>query len=156
MMSETAGLYAESANRKSDFFRDLAGSRYLELAEEASRSGGASFDRLAALYDKAILDVENIAFGEESFVEHALAALAAIEQPDPRLDPVHPEFEGPAIFIFWHEYKTVVWSLPPKASPISLSERLGISPLARYIAICLGRAMSLLLFLAFISWSFRP
>ena len=23
---------------------------------------------------------------------------------DPRLDPVHPDFRGPAIFIFWHEY----------------------------------------------------
>jgi benzoyl-CoA reductase subunit A len=46
---------------RSDFFRDAAGSAYARLAEEASRTPGASvaFDELLALYDKCIVRVEN-------------------------------------------------------------------------------------------------
>jgi benzoyl-CoA reductase subunit A len=86
MKAEASELYAEDANRKSDFFRDLAGSRYLHLAEEAARSEGVSFDRLAGLFDKSILDVENIPFGEESFAAHAAAAAARIEGSGPELE----------------------------------------------------------------------
>jgi benzoyl-CoA reductase subunit A len=85
MKRESAELYAEDANRKSDFFRDLAGSRYLHLAEEAARSAGVSFDRLAGLFDKAILEVENITFGEEGFADHMATAIEAIEEPEPAL-----------------------------------------------------------------------
>jgi benzoyl-CoA reductase subunit A len=59
MAAEAARLYGEGAQRKSDFFRDLAGSRYLALAEQQARESGAPFDQLVALFDKAILDVEN-------------------------------------------------------------------------------------------------
>ena len=45
--------------RKSDFFRDLAGSRYMDLAEGLARDGEAGFDALVGLFDKAILEVEN-------------------------------------------------------------------------------------------------
>ena len=85
MQRETAKLYSDGANRKSDFFRDLAGSRYLHLAEESARSEQVSFDRLAGLFDKAILEVENVPCGEESFRTHADAALAAMDRPDPLL-----------------------------------------------------------------------
>jgi benzoyl-CoA reductase subunit A len=91
MLSETAELYAVGASRKSDFFRDLAGSRYLKLAEEVARAQNVSFDRLAGLFDKAILEVENLHFGEENFAAHATAALAAMEQPDPKLDRIVEE-----------------------------------------------------------------
>jgi len=85
MDAETAELYDEGANRKSDFFRDLAGSRYLHLAEHAASGSDVSFDRLAGLFDKAILEVENISSTEESFQLHAEAALARLSDPDPAL-----------------------------------------------------------------------
>jgi benzoyl-CoA reductase subunit A len=94
MISETHELYAEDANRKSDFFRDLAGSRYLKLAEEAARAEQLSFDRLAGLFDKAILVVENLPAGAENFASHAAAALAAMKDPDPSLGPALEEVAG--------------------------------------------------------------
>ena len=44
---------------RSDFFRDLAASHYLTLAEKAARRGAARFDRLMSLFDRSILRVEN-------------------------------------------------------------------------------------------------
>ncbi|MDP2318383.1 MAG: BadF/BadG/BcrA/BcrD ATPase family protein [Acidobacteriota bacterium] len=85
MHGEIEALYAEGARRKSDFFRDLAGSRYLALAEEQARATGVSFDVLAGLFDKAILDVENSAEAAGHFDRHAAVALAALPEADPAL-----------------------------------------------------------------------
>ena len=85
MHEEVPLLYAEGARRKSDFFRDLAGSRYLKLAEEEARRTGVGFDSLAALFDKAILDVENSPEAAGRFEDHARAAVAGIERGDDRL-----------------------------------------------------------------------
>jgi benzoyl-CoA reductase subunit A len=85
MHGEIDALYAEGARRKSDFFRDLAGSRYLALAEEEARATGVSFDVLAGLFDKAILDVENSAEAAGRFDQHAAVALAALPEADPAL-----------------------------------------------------------------------
>jgi benzoyl-CoA reductase subunit A len=79
MAGEAKALFAEGASRKSDFFRDLAGSRYLQLAEEASRDGGAPFDRLVGVFDKAILEVENTPSGAEDFGTHARAAVEDVD-----------------------------------------------------------------------------
>ena len=76
MDGEVDGLFAAGARRKSDFFRDLAGSRYLQLAEEQARTTGAGFESLASLFDKAILDVENSAEAAGRFEDHARAAHA--------------------------------------------------------------------------------
>jgi benzoyl-CoA reductase subunit A len=81
MDAETRGLYGAGASRKSDFFRDLAGSRYLALADEASRESGASFDRLAGFFDKAILQVENLPSGADDFEAHVRTALGAMDRP---------------------------------------------------------------------------
>jgi benzoyl-CoA reductase subunit A len=78
MAAETAELYAAGANRKSDFFRDLAGSRYIAHAESTSRSEALSFDRLVGLFDRAILEVENRPAGADSFRTTIAAALAAM------------------------------------------------------------------------------
>jgi benzoyl-CoA reductase subunit A len=51
-------LYSGSGQRKSDFFRDLAGAAYVETAEEIAGRGELPFERLLALYDRAILAVE--------------------------------------------------------------------------------------------------
>jgi len=76
MQAEADALFAPGASRKSDFFRDLAGSRYLRIAEEEARSQGASFDRLVGLFDKAILEVENVPAEQEAFAVHVRHALA--------------------------------------------------------------------------------
>jgi len=85
MEDEVPSLYAEGARRKSDFFRDLAGSRYLAFAEEEARRTGVAFDILAGLFDKAILDVENSSAAAGRFEEHAHAAAEAMATADAAL-----------------------------------------------------------------------
>jgi benzoyl-CoA reductase subunit A len=79
MRGETAKLFAEKAERKSDFFRDLAGGRFLALAEEAARRGEAGFDRLAGLFDRTILEVENLPAAEDLFPRLIADALGAMD-----------------------------------------------------------------------------
>ncbi len=81
MEGEAAELFAEGAVRKSDFFRDLAGSRYMRIAEETAREAGAAFDRLVGLYDKAILEVENVPADDGAFAANVRAALSEMEKP---------------------------------------------------------------------------
>ena len=57
--AEAPGLFTRDAKRKSDFFRDIAGSRVMHIGEEISKENGTSFDTLLNLYDKSIIDVEN-------------------------------------------------------------------------------------------------
>src|SRR3974390_1882555 len=49
----------EGAKRKSDFFRDIAGSRYHSHAEEVAREAGLPYELLLNVYDKSIIEVEN-------------------------------------------------------------------------------------------------
>jgi benzoyl-CoA reductase subunit A len=79
-------LYAEGARRRSDFFRDLAGSLYLRLAEAAAKDGGLSFDALVGLFDKAILRVENAPAAAGTFEDHAGEAVAGMNPPEPALE----------------------------------------------------------------------
>jgi benzoyl-CoA reductase subunit A len=78
MTREGDELFQPGASRKSDFFRDLAGSIYLRLAEELARSFDVPFDRIVGLFDKAILDVENRPPASENFGAHTRAALASM------------------------------------------------------------------------------
>lgn len=59
LRAEAPAMYAPDADRKSDFFRDIAGSRYLALAEEVGRESGIPYDVLLNIYDKSIIAVEN-------------------------------------------------------------------------------------------------
>ncbi len=59
LRNEAPELYAPGAKRKSDFFRDIAGSRYHNHAEEVTRSASLPYDLLLNVYDKSIIDVEN-------------------------------------------------------------------------------------------------
>jgi benzoyl-CoA reductase subunit A len=59
LREEAPGHYLPGAKRKSDFFRDIAGSRYHEHAEAIARSAGIPYDLLLNVYDKSIIDVEN-------------------------------------------------------------------------------------------------
>ncbi len=51
--------FAPGAKRKSDFFRDIAGSRYMAIAEELAKDADLPFELLLNVYDKAIIEVEN-------------------------------------------------------------------------------------------------
>jgi len=59
LRGEAPELYAPGAKRKSDFFRDIAGSRYHIHAEEVARAVTLPYDLLINLYDKSIIEVEN-------------------------------------------------------------------------------------------------
>jgi benzoyl-CoA reductase subunit A len=83
---EAPVLYEEGARRKSDFFRDLAGSQYLRAAEEIAKARGVPFDALVGFFDKAILRVENAPSAAGSFEEHAAAAVAGLEPRVPALE----------------------------------------------------------------------
>jgi benzoyl-CoA reductase subunit A len=85
MEAETAALFAEGATRKSDFFRDLAGGRYLALAEQRASDREVSFDLLAGLFDKTILQVENQPSAAADFQTLVRAAVAEMADPPPQL-----------------------------------------------------------------------
>ncbi len=58
-MSRTAAsLFDGSVARRSDFFRDLAGAAFMAAAEAVCAGGAVPFERLAGLFDRAVLDVE--------------------------------------------------------------------------------------------------
>jgi len=59
LREEAAALYAPGAERKSDFFRDLAGARYLAISEDVAREASLGYDLLLNVYDKSIIEVEN-------------------------------------------------------------------------------------------------
>ncbi|MFQ5535454.1 MAG: benzoyl-CoA reductase subunit A [Sphingomonadales bacterium] len=59
LRDEAQEVFAPGVKRKSDFFRDIAGSKYMNAAEEMSREAALSFDLLLNVYDKAIIEVEN-------------------------------------------------------------------------------------------------
>jgi benzoyl-CoA reductase subunit A len=59
LREEAPSLYAPGAKRKSDFFRDIAGSRYHSHAEDVARAAVLPYDLLLNVYDKSIIDVEN-------------------------------------------------------------------------------------------------
>jgi benzoyl-CoA reductase subunit A len=66
--------------RKSDFFRDLAGSAFTRIAEELAEPTGITFDLLVGLYDKCIIRAENEPL-EMGFRDHIGAALARLGSP---------------------------------------------------------------------------
>ncbi len=59
LRDEAPVMFAPGATRKSDFFRDIAGSRYLAVAEDVARDAGLAYDLLLNVYDKSIIAVEN-------------------------------------------------------------------------------------------------
>ncbi len=51
--------HAPGAKRRSDFFRDIAGSRFHAHAEAAAKEAGVPHEVLLNAYDKSIIEVEN-------------------------------------------------------------------------------------------------
>ena len=77
MEREAGDLFGKGSRRKSDFFRDLAGSRYLVRAEKIAKDMEISYDHLVGFFDKAILRVENHPADSHSFGRCIRAALDA-------------------------------------------------------------------------------
>lgn len=97
LREEAPELYAPGAKRKSDFFRDIAGSRYHNQAEEVARQAKLPYDLLLNVYDKSIIEVENRPpSGQLS--EKFRRALARILAADPTIkaevNEVHDRIEG--------------------------------------------------------------
>ena len=67
-------LFAPDAKRKSDFFRDIAGSQYLAIGETVSKEAGTRYDFLLNVFDRSIIEVENRVYAD-SIRRHLLAAL---------------------------------------------------------------------------------
>ncbi|MFV2033460.1 MAG: benzoyl-CoA reductase subunit A [Gammaproteobacteria bacterium] len=57
--TEAPELFAPGSSRKSDFFRDLAGSQYAHIAKSVTRGSTIGFDAMLNIYDRSIIDVEN-------------------------------------------------------------------------------------------------
>jgi len=74
LKAEAPALFAPGAKRKSDFFRDIAGSQYLAIGETVSKEAGTRYDFLLNLFDRSIIDVENRVYAD-SIRRHLLAAL---------------------------------------------------------------------------------
>ena len=71
LQDEGRTLYAPGSSRKSDFFRDIAGSQYSSTAERVSRDSKISFDAMLNIFDRSIIEVENIvvdSLDQEKFV----------------------------------------------------------------------------------------
>jgi benzoyl-CoA reductase subunit A len=71
---EAPEQFAPGAKRKSDFFRDIAGSRYLAVGEQVAKEAGVAYDMLLNVFDRSIIQVENRVYGD-SIKRHLLDAL---------------------------------------------------------------------------------
>ena len=74
LQSGAAELFQPGAKRKSDFFRDIAGSQYLAIGEVVAKEAGTRYDFLLNLFDRSIIEVENRVYSD-SIRRHLLAAL---------------------------------------------------------------------------------
>ncbi|RPH66031.1 MAG: benzoyl-CoA reductase subunit A [Burkholderiales bacterium] len=72
--AEAPTQFAPGAKRKSDFFRDIAGSQYLATGETVAKELGTRYDYLLNVFDRSIIEVENRVYAE-SIRRHLLAAL---------------------------------------------------------------------------------
>ena len=83
MADEAPELFRPGAARRSDFFRDLAGGLYHNLAEQQASERKLEFGALVGLFDKAILVAENTPVAAGEFQRHAHACLDDANIDDP-------------------------------------------------------------------------
>lgn len=94
LRAEASKLFAPGAKRKSDFFRDIAGSRYLNIAEAVAKDAGIAYDLLLNVYDKSIIEVENRPPAGD-LDSKFMAALNAILSESPELQAAGDEVRAP-------------------------------------------------------------
>jgi benzoyl-CoA reductase subunit A len=73
---EAQKIYAPGAARKSDFFRDIAGSRFMSHAEAAGREAYIPFETMLNIYDKSIIDVESLVDPDDTVAFQMRSGLA--------------------------------------------------------------------------------
>lgn len=73
---EAPQIYAPDAERKSDFFRDIAGSRFMNIAEAVSKESGVSFETMLNVYDKSIIDIESLVSPDDEVSKQLLNGLS--------------------------------------------------------------------------------
>lgn len=85
---EACQLFSSQSAERSQFFRDIVGSRFLAIAERIASKDGLDFEDLMGLYDKSIIKVEN-QLQEEGFdivavkaLERAIALPEIADHPD--------------------------------------------------------------------------
>jgi len=97
LRTEAPTLFAPGAKRKSDFFRDIAGSRYLAVGETVAKEAGVRYDMLLNVFDRSIIEVENRVYGD-SIKPHLLTALKRTFEAQPetasRGDAVRAPIQG--------------------------------------------------------------
>jgi benzoyl-CoA reductase subunit A len=91
---EASELFAPGARRKSDFFRDIAGSQYLAIGEEVAKAQGTRYDHLLNLFDRSIIEVENRVYAD-SVRRHLLAALERSFAALPQTQASRAQVEAP-------------------------------------------------------------
>ena len=97
LTAEAPQLFAPGAKRKSDFFRDIAGSQYLATGEAVAKEAGTRYDYLLNVFDRSIIEVENRVYAD-SIRRHLLAALersfAALPETQARRSQVEAPIKG--------------------------------------------------------------
>jgi benzoyl-CoA reductase subunit A len=95
--AEAPELFAPGAKRKSDFFRDIAGSRYLAVGETVAKEAGVRYEFLLNVFDRSIIEVENRVY-DASIKPHLLSALTrtfkALPDSAGRQDAVRAPIQG--------------------------------------------------------------
>ncbi len=83
MIATAPELFLGGMERKSDFFRDIAGAAFVAGSEKICASGDVPFERLVGLFDRAILDVETRVQARDFQVllPTAVARVAAARKP---------------------------------------------------------------------------
>jgi benzoyl-CoA reductase subunit A len=94
LAEEAPQLFAPGAKRKSDFFRDIAGSRYLALGETVAKEAGIRYDQVINVYDRSIIEVENRVYGD-SISKNLLAALERTYRALPETLAKKPKIAAP-------------------------------------------------------------
>jgi len=94
LAEEAPQLFAPGAKRKSDFFRDIAGSRYLALGEHVAKEAGIRYDQVINVYDRSIIEVENRVYGD-SISKNLLAALERTYRALPETLAKKPKIAAP-------------------------------------------------------------
>jgi len=59
LTDEAPKLFEPGSSRKSDFFRDIAGSQYSNASESNTQDSRISFESMLNVYDRSIIEVEN-------------------------------------------------------------------------------------------------
>jgi benzoyl-CoA reductase subunit A len=97
LREEAPEMFAPGAKRKSDFFRDIAGSRYLAIGETVAKEAGLRYDMLLNVFDRSIIEVENRVYGDSvrSNLRRALdRTFAALPEAASSGDAVRAPIDG--------------------------------------------------------------